>query len=64
MKISVRLEVSENNGYHTFDLDDLNVTKEEWEKMDYSEQIRIIEMAVFNLPEQPYWTVESFYEKQ
>jgi len=63
MTISVKLEVSENNGHHTFDLDDLDVTEQEWNEMSESEKHDIIERAVFDLPEQPYWMVGSFTEK-
>lgn len=63
MKISVKLEVSENRGHHTFDLYDLGVTKEEWEQMSDSEKHDIVEKAVFDLPEQPYWMVDSFDER-
>lgn len=63
MKISVKLEVSESRGHHTFDLDDLGVTKEEWEQMSDSEKHDAVEKAVFDLPEQPYWCVDSFDEK-
>lgn len=63
MKISVKLEVSESRGHHTFDLDDLGVTKEEWEEMSDSEKHDAIEKAVFDLREQPYWCVDSFDER-
>ena len=64
MKISVKLEVSESNGHHTFDLDDLGVTEQEWNEMSESEKNDAVEKAVFDLPEQPYWMVGSFDERQ
>ena len=64
MKISVKLEVSESNGHHTFDLDDLGVTEQEWNEMSESEKHDAVEKAVFDLPEQPYWMVGSFDERQ
>lgn len=63
LNISVKLEVSESNGHHTFDLDDLGVTKQEWDKMSESEKHDTVEKAVFDLPEQPYWMVGSFDER-
>lgn len=63
MKISVKLEVSESRGHHTFDLDDFGVTKEEWEQMSDSEKHDAVEKAVFDLSDQPYWCVDSFDER-
>jgi hypothetical protein len=60
MKISVKLVVSEETGHRTFDLDDLGVTKEEWDESDDKAKHDLIEQAVFDLPEQPYWMVDSF----
>lgn len=62
MKISVKLEASENNGYHKFDLDDLGVSEQEWNALSQQEKHSIVEKAVFDLPEQPYWMVGSFDE--
>lgn len=63
MKISVKLEVSENTGHKTFDLDDLDITEQKWNEMSDSEKRSLIETAVFDLPEQPYWMVDSFEER-
>jgi hypothetical protein len=63
MTILVKLEVSNISKKVTFDLDDLEVTKEEWEKMSDKEKYDAIQKAVDDLPEQPYWTVEYFYQK-
>lgn len=62
MKISVKLGVSEETGHRTFDLDDLGVTKEEWDELDDKAKHDLVEQAVFDLPEQPYWMVDSFDE--
>ena len=62
MKISATLDVSENSGHRIFDLDDLGVTEIEWEQMGDLEKRAIIEQAVFDLREQPYWVLESFDE--
>ena len=63
MKISVKLKVSESNGHHTFDLDDLGVTKEEWEQMSDAEKHYTVEKAVFYLNKQPRWMVDTFDER-
>jgi len=63
MKISVKLEVSECSGHRSFDLEDLSVTEQEWNEMSESEKHDTIEKTVFDLPEQPYWMVESFREE-
>ena len=63
MKISVKLEVSESKSYCTFSLDDLNLTQSEWDEMSEQGRHEAVEKAVFSLPEQPYWMVESFTEK-
>jgi hypothetical protein len=63
MKISVKLEVSESKGHKTFDLEDLGVAEQEWNKMSEPEKHDIVEKAVFDLPEQPYWMVGSFEER-
>lgn len=64
MKISVKLDVSESKGHHTFDLEDLGVTEQEWNEMSESKKNNIVEKAVFDLPEQPYWMVDSFNEQK
>lgn len=60
MKISVKLGVSEETGHRIFYLDDLGLTKEEWDEMNDKQRHDAIEQAVFDLPEQPYWMVDSF----
>ena len=62
MRISVKLDVSQNKGNHTFDLEDFDVTEKEWEELDDVQRREIIENAVFELPEQPYWMVDTFEE--
>ena len=63
MKISVKLEVSVNQKHHKLDLDDLNLTQSEWDKMSEFEKFKAVESAVFDLHEQPYWTLSSFTEE-
>jgi hypothetical protein len=61
--IQARLEVSENNSYRVFTLEDLNVTETEWNNLSESEKSGLVEKAVFDLPEQPYWCLDSFSEQ-
>lgn len=63
MKISVKLEVSETRGSKTFTLEDLGVTLEEWRELSDKEKANLVETAVFDLSEQPYWCVTSFEGK-
>jgi len=63
MKIEVNVGVSQNSNHYTFDLDDLGVSKDEWESMSEAEKHDAVEKAVFDLPEQPYWMVDKFTEK-
>lgn len=62
MKISVTLGSSQNTGHATFTLDDINVSQQEWEEMDAAQKKEAVEQAVNNLPEHPYWMVDSFTE--
>lgn len=61
-KVLVNLEVSQNQDFRTFDLDDLGVSEQDWNEMSESEKNVVIQNAVFDLPEQPYWMVDSFEE--
>lgn len=63
MKITVKIEASETTGSRTFDLGDLGFTEKEWELLDDEEKNKAVEKAVFDLHEQPYWTLTSFNEK-
>ncbi len=63
MKVSVKLEASQNSSSHTFNLNELDVTQEDWEQMSDKEKHDTIEKAVFGLPEQPFWMVDSYTER-
>lgn len=64
MKISVKLQVSEETNNWTFDLEDLGITsQEEWDELSIEEKDNIINELVNDLPDQPYWVMESFSEK-
>jgi len=60
MKIKVKLEVSQNNSIKNFDLEDLDITESEWQKLSKDEKIELIQIYVNDMPEQPYWMVDSF----
>jgi len=63
MKISVKLETSQNTDNHTFSLADLGIEQLEWDLLSSEEKKDIIQEAVFDLPSQPYWMVDSFNER-
>lgn len=63
MKISVRLEVSQNTNHVSFDLSNFGLSESEWEELSDKEKHELIESAVFDLPEQPYWVLDSFSEQ-
>ncbi len=60
MKIYVKLEASETTSHARFDLEDLNVTEKEWNDMPFEEKQELVKNAVYDLPDQPYWSLESF----
>lgn len=60
MKIKVKYEVSEQNRYDTFDVEDLGVTELEWKEMSDDKKRELLMDA---LVEQPYWAVDRFSEE-
>jgi len=62
MKISIDLGVSENTGHRICDLEDLNLTQENWDSMSDNEKQEAIQDWVDELPEHPYWVVDRFSE--
>ena len=60
MKIKVKMSVSESTQSDSFTLDELGFMKEEWENLSDIEKIDAIQKAVDDLPEHPYWVVDSF----
>jgi hypothetical protein len=63
MKISVTLGASQDTSHHKFSLDDLGVTEQEWNEMSESEKKDLIQNAVNDLHDQPYWITDSFSEE-
>lgn len=64
MKISVKIEASETNGGYTFSLDDLGVTKDEWDSLSDDEKHEVVQTGVFDMQWQPYWSLVSFKERE
>lgn len=62
-KITVQLGVSQNTDSHTFSLDELGTTQQEWDLLTEGEKNDMITKSVFDLPSQPFWMVDSFEEQ-
>ena len=62
MTILVTLDVSQDSRNITFDLEDLECTEEGWLELSERDKKSIIQQAVDNMPEQPYWVVNTFSE--
>jgi len=62
MKIRVRLEVSEMRLIQNLDLEDLNLTEEEWNSLNEEERREIIQNVADELQNQPCWIVDYFDE--
>ena len=61
MKIKVTWEVNTFGGQESFSLDDLGLTKEDWDSMDYGSKIETLNGALWDLPEpRCYPVVDSF----
>lgn len=54
-KVKVFLEPTVQRMEHVFDLEDLNVTEEEWNEMTIDEKLDRLGDEINNLPEQPSW---------
>lgn len=64
MKIQVYIEASETKNVKTVDIGDLDFSEKEWNNLSESRKTEIIEEYVEDLPEQPYWMLERFKEKE
>jgi|GEM_PF-4290452 len=62
MKIVVELEVSENTNSRIFDLEDLNLTKSEWDSLDEEKKEDVIQNVLNESTNQPYWMVDKIKE--
>jgi len=61
-KIKVEMTPNTTINVMTIDLDELGITKEEWEQMDNEDKEETINNYIGDLPEQPYWMVDTFRE--
>ena len=59
-KIKVNASVSDESKHFEFSFDDLDITKDEWRMLSSKEQTELIQKALNELPEQPYWFPDSF----
>ena len=64
MKIKVKVETNQDNDYFTFDLDDIGMSEKEWNKLSNEEKHEKLDELVGDLPEQPYWMVDTFSEDE
>lgn len=64
MKINCKLDVSQKSTTHQFELDDFNLTREEWDSMSEEEKFQKIHNEVLDMYEQPYWTLDRFEVKE
>ncbi len=61
-KIKVTLDVNQSRSSMKFDLEDLNLTQKEWDKMDEATKTKLIQTVVDHEPNQPYWIVDEITE--
>lgn len=63
MTISVTLCPSQSSDHKTIDLGDLGLTEQEWNELNEDAQEEKLNEYLADLPEQPYWMVDRFSEK-
>lgn len=63
MKIKVEMTPNTTTNVMTIDLEDLDVTEQEWNEMDNEDKEETINNYISNVPEQPYWMVDTFDEQ-
>lgn len=63
MKISVKLEVSQNSTSISITLDDLCLSIKQWNELSDIEKQEEIKKYVYDMHDQPYWMLDSFVEK-
>jgi hypothetical protein len=63
MKVYVKLESSQDSRSVTLDMEDLGFTKKEWMKLSEEEKKDNIQVAIDNLPDQPFWVAQDFNEE-
>lgn len=63
MQITIKVEPSETCQIKKVNLQDLNLTEEEWATKTQEEKEEILNEYCGDPPEQPYWIVDSFKEE-
>ena len=61
-KVKVTLDVNQRRDTKTFDLEDMNLTQEKWDKMSNPEKSRHIQAVLDEQSDQPFWVVDKFTE--
>lgn len=64
MEIKVEMTPNTTTNVMTIDLEDLDVTEQEWNEMNNEDKEETINNYIGNLPEQPYWMVDTFSERE
>lgn len=64
MKILLTLGASETTTVKSLTTDDIGITDEEWLLMDNLQKEEALQAYVYDLPEQPYWVLDNFDEKE
>lgn len=59
-KIKVKASASDTSKTVYFSFADLGITDGEWQMMNEEQRMDVIKNALEELPEQPYWTLDSF----
>lgn len=63
MEISVTLSPSQSSDHKIVKLEDLDLTEEQWNALDKDAQEEKLNEYLADLPEQPYWMVDKFKNK-
>lgn len=56
----VNVEVSQSENVYRFDWEQLNMTKEEFDSLSHAEQKEVVQGAIDELHDQPYWIADAF----
>jgi len=62
MKVLVKAEVSHTRTQHTFDLEDFNIIKEEWEQLPSDKKQAALQELIDECGDQPSWFVTNWEE--
>jgi len=62
MKISVKLTASVTAASRSFTIEQLDIQEDEWNQLNDEERQEKIKQAVYDLPDQPFWELDSWVE--